>query len=164
LGRSGAGRPCAVFDIDGVVADVRHRLHHVARTPKNWRGFFAGAGADPPLETGIALARRYAADHDLVWLTGRPQHLRGVTERWLRGHDLPDRPLVMRPRGDFRPARAFKAEAVAAIGARQPVVVVVDDDPEVVAALRAGGWPVQLADWVPRQEALRRAQEDDGHT
>ena len=35
----------AVFDVDGVLADVRHRLHFVERRPKDWPGFF-GAMAD----------------------------------------------------------------------------------------------------------------------
>ena len=37
------GRPLAIVDIDGVVADVRHRLHHLDRRPKNWSAFFAAA-------------------------------------------------------------------------------------------------------------------------
>ena len=49
--------PFAVFDVDGVVADVAHRLHHVARRPKDWRRFFAAAPKDPPLAVGIDLAR-----------------------------------------------------------------------------------------------------------
>ncbi len=37
----------AVFDIDGVLADVRHRLHHVAARPKDWDAFFGAAPQDP---------------------------------------------------------------------------------------------------------------------
>ena len=46
----------AVFDIDGVLADVRHRLHHVERSPKNWDGFFAEMVDDAPLEPPLDLA------------------------------------------------------------------------------------------------------------
>src|SRR5438046_4436126 len=82
-------RPVAVFDVDGVVADVRHRLHHLSRRPKNWGAFFAAAGRDPVLDAGVQLAREYATGHRLVWLTGRPEHLRPVTEHWLTRHGLP---------------------------------------------------------------------------
>ena len=34
-------RPLAVFDIDGVLADVRHRLRHVEGPRKQWDAFFA---------------------------------------------------------------------------------------------------------------------------
>lgn len=154
----------AVFDVDGVVADVRHRLHHVARRPKSWQRFFAGAAADPPLETGVELARQWSAAHDIVWLTGRPERLRRVTERWLRDQGLPARRVLMRPSGDRRPARLYKAERLAALARNATIAVVVDDDPDVVELLRSRGWPVYLADWVPYAEALRRAQESGGRT
>jgi len=156
--------PIAVFDVDGVVADVRHRLHHVARRPKNWGRFFAAAGRDPALPTGVALAREYAADHRLVWLTGRPEHLRGVTENWLARHGLPVDELVMRPANDRRPAREYKASRLLRLAESGDVAVVVDDDPDVVAMLKQAGWPVRLADWVPYAESLRQAQERDGRT
>lgn len=154
----------AVFDVDGVVADVRHRLHHLTRRPKKWAAFFAAAAADPPLDTGVELARRWSAEHDLVWLTGRPESLRPVTERWLRAHDLPVRRLLMRPGDDRRAAKWFKAEQLRRLGREAPVAVVVDDDPEVVATLTADGWPVYLADWVPYAAALRDAQERRGRS
>jgi hypothetical protein len=158
----------AVFDVDGVVADVRHRLHHLNRRPKDWARFFAAADRDPPLAEGIELARQYAASHVLVWLTGRPEHLRPVTSGWLAAQDLPNHLLFMRPAGDRRPARDFKAEQLTVLAKQAPVDVVVDDDPLVVTRLRALGWTVRLADWVPYGEAsgkaLRDAQERQGRT
>jgi hypothetical protein len=157
-------KPMAVFDVDGVVADVRHRLHHIARPPKNWRRFFATAGADPLLAAGASLAREYARGHRLVWLTGRPEYLRPVTERWLARHDLPVDELLMRPSSDRRPARDYKASQLIRLARDGEVAVVVDDDPAVVSTLMAAGWPVLLADWVPYAEALREAQEREGRT
>jgi hypothetical protein len=154
----------AVFDVDGVVADVRHRLHHLARRPRDWPAFFAAARSDPPLETGVAMARAWAEDHDLAWLTGRPEFLRDVTEQWLLAHGLPVTQLVMRPGTDRRPAKIFKAEQLSRIAGRDTVAVVVDDDPEVVELLARRGWPVYLADWVPYTRTLRQAQEGDGRT
>ncbi|MBA3955457.1 MAG: hypothetical protein H0X58_02180 [Acidimicrobiia bacterium] len=48
-----APRPLAVVDIDGVLADVGHRLHFLDRRPKDWKGFFAAARTDPPHPEGI---------------------------------------------------------------------------------------------------------------
>jgi hypothetical protein len=154
----------AVFDVDGVVADVRHRLKYLTRHPKDWVRFFAAADADPPLEIGVALAREWAAEHDLVWLTGRPEHLRRVTERWLRGQGLPVERLLMRPPDDRRPAKFFKADQIRVLARQTEVAVVVDDDTEVVAELKRRGFPVYLADWVPRAAALAEAQEREGRT
>jgi hypothetical protein len=164
VGQDGRVRQLAVFDVDGVVADVRHRLHHVTRRPKNWSRFFAGAGRDPALETGVTLALEYARDHDLVWLTGRPENLRGVTERWLASHGLPVTELIMRPPADRRPAREYKASRLLRLAETGDVRIVVDDDPAVVSMLTEAGWPVRLADWVPYEESLREAQERDGRT
>src|SRR5689334_18895904 len=103
----------AVFDIDGVVADVRHRLRFLERRPKDWARFFAAADRDPVLQEGATLAQEYARHHVLVWLTGRPEHLREVTSAWLSAAGLPAELLFMRPANDRRPARDYKPRQLA---------------------------------------------------
>lgn len=159
-----APTPFAVLDIDGVLADVRHRLHHLERRPKDWKAFFAAAPDDPPLAEGVALARRLSAAYTLVYLTGRPARLRRDTVDWLTGHGLPEGRLLMRPHRDFRPAHLTKVEFLRGLLHEAPVRVVVDDDPDVVDAVRRAGFDVLLADWVERRPALHRAQERDGRT
>ena len=154
----------AVLDVDGVVADVAHRLHHLDRRPKDWRGFFAAARQDPVLEPGLLLARDLAAEHEIVYLTGRPEHLRRTTAGWLEAHQLPPGRLLMRARGDFRPARLIKLEALRALTGSGTVEVVVDDDPEVVETLRHAGYAVVHATWALRSAPLHLAQEEDGRT
>ena len=36
-------RPLAVVDVDDDGVDVRHRLHHLRRRPRDWDAFFAAA-------------------------------------------------------------------------------------------------------------------------
>src|SRR3954467_2568573 len=79
-------RPLAVIDLDGVVADVRHRLHHISGSRKNWSAFFAGVGDDDVLPEGRAVLDRLAGDHEIVYLTGRPERTRADTEAWLSTH------------------------------------------------------------------------------
>lgn len=157
-------RPLAVIDVDGVVADVRHRLHHIESRPKDWARFFAGAADDPPLAEGVARVRALLADHDVVYLTGRPERLRRVTERWLDRHGIAGTRLLMRRGGDFRPAKVTKAEELRRLGRDRTVAIVLDDDPDVCAALTEAGWPVEQATWVPHSSTLRAAQERDGQT
>lgn len=156
--------PFAVFDVDGVVADVRHRLRHIARQPKDWARFFSAADRDPPLSEGTDLVHHYARDHDLVWLTGRPEWLRPVTERWFTRHGLPAGRLLMRPEDDRRPARDYKLGQLRKLARDGDIAVIVDDDPAVVKRLTNEGLPVLLADWVPYERSLRQAQERDGRT
>ncbi|MEP6599710.1 MAG: hypothetical protein ABJB98_09735 [Actinomycetota bacterium] len=153
----------AVLDIDGVVADVRHRLHHLQRRPKDWAEFFAAAGEDTVLAEGAVLAAKLAGEHDIVWLTGRPEFLRRITVNWLATAGLPAGDLVMRPERDRRPAAEFKLHALRALGSRG-IAAVLDDDPEVIRAAGAAGLPAVLADWVPRGHELREAQDRLGRT
>jgi len=158
-----------VLDIDGVVADVRHRLRHVEKRPKDWVAFFAAMDDDALLEQGRAVAlEAVAAGHAIVYLTGRNEGYRTVTHDWLLRHGLPDGPLVMRGEDDRRPARQFKPGALARIARAAEVVEVVDDDDAVVRALRDAGWNVRHATWmtsdVAAQQTLFEAQEVEGRS
>jgi phosphoglycolate phosphatase-like HAD superfamily hydrolase len=153
----------AIFDIDGVVADVRHRLHHLHDRRRRWHRFFAEADADPLLPEGARLVADFARDHDIVWLTGRPDWLRPVTQDWLVRHGLPGSELHMRPDGDYRPARYYKVQVLRQLAPRG-IAAFVDDDSEVVDAALRAGLPAVLADWVPRTDDLRVAQEHEGRT
>ncbi|MDX6224158.1 MAG: hypothetical protein QOE64_534 [Frankiales bacterium] len=157
-------RPLAVIDIDGVLADVRHRLHHLQQRPKDWDAFFAAAADDPPLEEGLAVVRKLAADHDVVYLTGRPERLRAVTERWLEANSLPRGELHMRKHSDRRPARFTKPRLLEQLARRRSVAVVVDDDLAVCAAYEAAGFPVLRAEWMVEEPTLFDAQEQQGRT
>ena len=152
----------AVFDVDGVVADVRHRLHHLQRRG-SWSAFFAAADRDPLLPEGAELVADLGRAHDIVWLTGRPEWLRQVTTDWLARHNLPSGELHLRPSGDYRPAPRFKLGVLRALAGRG-IAAVIDDDEEVVESAVAAGFPAVLADWVPRSARLREAQDREGRT
>lgn len=167
---SSADLPRAVvLDLDGVVADTGHRMHHLRRRPKNWDGFFADAVHDPPHPEGIAIARE-AADRGetVVYLSGRPERTREDTVTWLARVGAPSGEVVLRPEGDRRPARVVKVAALRRLARRLRLDVLVDDDPEVVAAVRATRpavvGQVLLADWQPRDADLHQAQEREGRT
>lgn len=157
-------RSLAVIDIDGVVADVRHRLHLIQGKPRRWDEFFAAAGGDAPLADGVALVLELAADHDVRWLTGRPERTRRLTVTWLAAQGLPAEPLLMRPDRDFRPARLTKRDELRKLRPAHEIAIVVDDDPDVIEMLAADGFPTRLADWLPHAPTLRQAQESDGRT
>lgn len=172
--------PVAVFDLDGVLADVRHRLPLVAGRPRRWDDFFAAAPLDPVLPEGrLAVLAAVDAGRPVVYLTGRPERCRADTLDWLVRHGLPDGELIMRPEGDRRPARMTKLAALRRLAGRMQVGMVVDDDATVVEALRAAGFPVLHADWMPRsspsttgsgsseraaEDVLFQVQEREGRT
>jgi phosphoglycolate phosphatase-like HAD superfamily hydrolase len=157
----------AVVDLDGVLADVRHRLHHVAARPgraKDWPAFFAAAGDDPLLAEGARTVHALAEGYRIVYLSGRPERLRTTTEQWLRQHDLPPGRLILRPDRDFRPARQYKLEALDELAESRTVALLVDDDPRVLEDARGAGYDVLPATWMGEQPELHEAQERDGRT
>lgn len=157
-------RPLAFVDLDGVVADVRHRLHHLEAGDRDWPGFFAAAVEDPPHEEGLAVVTRLEVGHEVVYLTGRPESCRVDTEQWLERHGIGGHRLVMRPMGVRRPAAELKPALLAEAAAGREVAVVVDDDPLVLAAMAEAGLPTFHATWGGRNEVLLRAQEVDGRS
>jgi phosphoglycolate phosphatase-like HAD superfamily hydrolase len=157
-------RPLAVFDVDGVLADVRHRLHHLEGRPKDWDAFFAAAVQDPPLAEGVALCLESAKECEVVYVTGRPEHCRRDTLAWFTRHGLPEGRLSMRSGGDRRPARLAKPQLLRRLARGRTVAVVVDDDEQVCDAYEQAGWPVMRARWMDTAPLLHEAQEDEGRT
>lgn len=166
--RTAHDRPVAFVDLDGVLADVRHRLHHLTGRRKDWDAFFDAAPQDPLHPEGKAVVEQLRPDHEVVYLTGRPERCRADTERWLAQHGLDGHDLVMRSGRDRRPAAVVKVETIARRYPDRRVAVVVDDDERVAAAMRAAGHPVLHADWEQRlaeaDAALEAAQEEEGRT
>ena len=164
-----------VVDIDGVLADVRHRVHFVEQRPKDWDAFFAAAPDDPPLPEGLAaVAGQLALGRAIAYVSGRPERCRNDTITWMRTHGLPAAPLHLRRDDDRRPARQTKLAIVRSLQRTAPIALIIDDDAAVVSAMRAAGYEVLHAQWMdggtdgvdssPTQEALFEAQEIEGRT
>jgi beta-phosphoglucomutase-like phosphatase (HAD superfamily) len=157
-------RPLAIFDIDGVLADVRHRIHFVETKPKDWRRFFAATAQDTPLSDGFTLLRAHAGEHEICYLSGRPEATRDVTEQWLASNGAAAGDVILRPTADYRPAVDYKLEALHRLASQREIAAVVDDDPRVCRAAVEAGFHVVFADWMTRSQALFEAQETDGQT
>ena len=134
-----------VFDIDGVLADARHRLHFIEGEEQDWDGFFNAMVHDEPIRWGIDLAADLVtAGHELHLLTGRPDSHRAHTEQWLSHHTvLPYEGLMMREAGDHRQDYEVKLENLQEHDlSPETVLLIVDDRTQVVDALREAGFNV----------------------
>lgn len=161
--------PLAVFDIDGVLADVRHRLWTLESRPKDWDLFFALAPEDPPLAQGLAAVQAEAArGHAIVYLSGRPEQCRADTVAWLARHGFPEAPVHLRPAADRRPARLVKPQLLRALESQHLIVAVYDDDADVIATMRELGYAATHVTWMHSSDAdqgtLFEAQEAEGRT
>lgn len=139
-----------IFDIDGTLADLSHRLHHIKRQPINWDAFFAECGNDTPIQPIHDLARLVVAQgYKLILVSGRTDKVREQTEAWLASHDVPHQELHMRKEGDYRQDTIVKSEILdKLLAAGNEIAFVVDDRPSVVAMWRSRGLTcLQCRDW-----------------
>ncbi|SRR5579883_132666 len=104
--------PYIICDLDGTLADISHRVHHASGERKNWRRFFEGIPEDAIAEVVADILRHYSTTHNIVFVSGRPEHTRSDTVAWLQKHVpfIEQYSLYMRPNGDFRPDNIVKAE------------------------------------------------------
>lgn len=84
-----------VFDIDGTLADAKHRLHHIIPDPnvvyekpfkKDWDNFLSDelVAKDAPIkQTWELLYSLLRQHHRVIFITGRPEAQREVTYNWL---------------------------------------------------------------------------------
>lgn len=143
--------PVVVFDIDGTLADGKHRIHHITRPSgagaewrKDWDAYFSLLGADtlirPVAEIAWALAR---AGIHIIYCTGRPGEHIPATQDWLRRHNLPLGDIHHRAAGDRRDDDVVKLELLKEIEARgYRILMVFDDRNRVVLAARGAGYTV----------------------
>ena len=134
-----------VFDIDGTLANIEHRLDYVRSKPKNWKAFDAGILNDKvnPHVAAAFFALRDAG-HEIVFASGRNERSRDATVAWLdaNGFWTPKWSyLYMRKADDFRGDDIVKQEILADIvrdfGHKPDMVF--DDRPRVIRMWRDNG-------------------------
>src|ERR1700690_2047579 len=101
-----------IFDIDGTIANMSHRLHLIEQKPANWPAFFAACGDDEPIPDMFSLARIIADRHETILVTGRSDECREQTMAWIAKHKFPapGRKIFMRKAGDHREDSIVKSE------------------------------------------------------
>jgi phosphoglycolate phosphatase-like HAD superfamily hydrolase len=99
-----------VFDIDGVLADNRHRFSFIEGPKKDWDAYYEGMPKDKILEPVAELLR--GSSRPIVITTGRPDKYFGYTWRWFCHHSLDVwvSEVYTREDGDFRPNPEVKEE------------------------------------------------------
>jgi HAD superfamily, subfamily IIIB (Acid phosphatase) len=134
---------CYVFDIDGTVADLSHRLHHITGEKRDDRAFFAACAKDEPISHILGLAGDLVrAGRQIVWVSSRSDECRDQTIDWLKSHNAPAWPLYMRKADDDRPDNIVKGELLDQLMADgfNPLMAF-DDRDRVVKMWRARGIP-----------------------
>lgn len=135
LSNLGGGHvPAILIDLDGVIIDNSHRLHHIVKTvdgkqterhDADWAAFHAAAPQDTagvfaPIITRLIRFGVYAP----IFLSARIEIESGTRERILNTvrsalntHTLPDWSLILREQGSKEPPPQFKGRIIDAMQA-----------------------------------------------
>lgn len=99
-----------LFDLDGTLADDRHRQHYAKAS--NWEKYFAQENmmADLPYGQCVELiSGAKESGSEIGFLTARDERSREVTVRWLELHGFPTENLYMKPLNCPNDSSNFKA-------------------------------------------------------
>lgn len=140
-----------VFDLDGTLALIDHRLHYIRGARKNYEAFFASCVYDPPNEPVCALLRQLFnhSAWDIIIVSGRSDKVRSETAQWLEDNRLCYEQLIMRREGDFRADDVIKEEILDQLLAEgREILFTIDDRQRVVDMWRRRGITcLQCAQW-----------------
>jgi FMN phosphatase YigB (HAD superfamily) len=128
-----------LFDLDGTLANVEDRVHHLHGERQNWKAFFEALDGDAPIEPVISFYKKLwdHTDYEIFILTGRPEKYREKTIAWFKAHNIPIDTLLMRPAGDNRHDYIVKEEILKKLQADgHEIAFVVEDRNSVVEMWR----------------------------
>lgn len=133
-----------ICDIDGTIADLAHRRCYVdgSMGKKDWDKFHDECHKDEPIWAIGNIVWAVLRDNPhlhLLYVTGRMERSREITETWLFDKGFADGDLRMRKDGDYRPDYIVKAELTADLKP-EDVWFVLDDRTQVVNMWRERGF------------------------
>jgi HAD superfamily, subfamily IIIB (Acid phosphatase) len=129
-----------IFDIDGTIANIMHRVHHVKGEKKNFDKFYDDIESDLLNEWAKAIISPLKEDYTIILCTGRMEQYRKRTNDWLTKHGIWYDFMLMRKDGDHRQDSIIKEELYKeGIEPHYKVAFVVDDRQQVVDMWRKLG-------------------------
>jgi hypothetical protein len=135
---------CYVFDLDGTLANLDHRLWYIQKPDPDWRGFFRASKDDAPIKPILDLIcdlTDHADGAHVIIFSGRSDEVRFTTIHWLLAHEIHCEALYMRKEGDHRPDHIIKKELLdQALADGWEPILFIDDRKQVVDMWRSLGY------------------------
>lgn len=138
-------KSCVIFDLDGTLADTRHRLHLIRE--KKHGEFGAACVHDTPYVYLVHLCNMISCNLPVFICTGRSAEYLIQTQAWLSANNVKYQTLLMRAEGNHRPDAVVKKEMLNKIrrDGYEPLFAV-EDRPSVVKMWREAGVPCLVTD------------------
>lgn len=142
-----------ICDLDGTLADHRHRHGLIAQKPKMFDKYHEAAHKDEIDQDLLKkLHAHQKAGKKIVVMTGRPHRYYDLTKTWLEKHKVPVDFMYMKADRDFRPSSVVKEEWAHLLGMSNILVVYEDLTPVVEMWKRNGVPVVEYPDLSAKQE------------
>lgn len=129
-------KKCVIFDVDGTLADNKHRHQWIVSQPKNWDAWYAGVKDDKlilPVASRFIDIKTHHKDIDIIVLSGRSDQCRQSTEDWLKAHlPMDGVPIYMRKANDHRQDYIIKHEIAQEIMKTYDILEAYDDRKQVI--------------------------------
>jgi uncharacterized HAD superfamily protein len=90
-----------IFDLDGTLADNRHREYLIEGEDKQWRKYLAKCAKDSPVQKMISMLNEMSEEYEIIILTCRSDEVEEETVEWLEEHGVNYDRLIMLPKGKW---------------------------------------------------------------
>ncbi len=138
-----------IFDLDGTLCDISHRLHYIKGEKKDYDAFHAACVDDVPKSNILQiLFSLQDCGHAIEIWSGRSDSVWSETELWLfrNGINIKHTPLKMRLHGDYTPDQELQRYWLHGLDVKPNLVF--DDRQRVVDMWREEGITCcQVAAW-----------------
>jgi FMN phosphatase YigB (HAD superfamily) len=141
-----------IVDIDGTIADWKPREQAAGSDPgradiEAYKAYISRLmdteelARDRPVSGMVETVKAFAFQPNttLLYLTGRSEIYRNVTEEWLALHNFPPGMLHMRDKNDWRPAPLYKEAVIREESAKHKTIVALEDEQSVVDMMTGHG-------------------------
>ena len=131
-----------IFDLDGTLVKLDHRLDYILNEPKQWDKFYEEIENDELLDDMYAIYETflYAPDVSIIIVTGRSDKYKQQTLDWLEKHGIMFDELYMRKEGDHRRDYEVKKDILDILKQlKYDILCVFEDRDEVVQMYRENG-------------------------
>jgi FMN phosphatase YigB (HAD superfamily) len=129
-----------IFDLDGTLADVTHRLHHIKKEKPDWDSFNKDCVGDS-VKPSIAYLLKVMkfVGHKIAIFSGRMATVELETKSWLALNGIEYDILAMRAEENYESDVTLKKGMYEKYLSDKEVVFCVDDRDKVVALWRSLG-------------------------
>lgn len=138
-----------IFDLDGTLAEINHRVKYVEQETKDWKSFYERIPFDNVNVWCLELLKSMKNNnYKIIIVTGRGEKYASLSKDWLKNHDIFYDEIYFRKMKDRRADQIIKQEIYEEhIKGKYDILFVVDDRLQVVEMWRMLGLVCLQCDW-----------------